>query len=350
MKIVHVRLTVLVLALTCALLGCSQDKPHAVYDIDNNPGNFPLMAVDVIKQIENGSLTEFDSITQTFGDLYTQQSDLLDNPEWKSVIDRLGDWFQKLADSLARQGLHSYTPAAEYYQLASFARPNNATLRAQAGLFGCWLAAIDSQKVNLSALSGSACSLEDVLAVSRYFLFGDSLDQRFFLSTLGPEIGTIAERSGILKPDALSQLSAVDRALLAVAGLADTSNLPELTTFAPVGIDLIAARISRIDSLSYRTEFYFRPHDTITNPLKVFLRIDSGGGNALPVEIIPRIPATSWMPGQMTLVTQIFPFSEDISGAAVGLCDFAAPQPNFYRPKGLSKDLFPLAQSALVMK
>lgn len=340
----------LVLVLICTLLGCSQDKPHAVYDTDNNPGNFPPMAVDIIRQIENGSLTQFDSITGKFGDLYTQQSNLLDNPEWKSVIDRLGGWFQRLADSLAQQGLGSYASAAKYYQLASFARPDNGILRAQAGLFSCWLTAMDSQKVILPSLSGSACTLDNIIAVSQYFLLGDTLNQRFFMSTLGPEIRTIVDRSGILKAEALNQLPAADCALLALAGLVDTLEPAKLTTFASVGIDLVAARITRLDSASYRAEFYLLPHRPVANPLKVYLRIDYGEKSSVPVEIIPQTPATSWTPGQITLVAQSFPYSGYIAGAAVGLCDFATPQPTFYKPEGLSKDLYPLATSDLVTK
>ncbi len=217
------KLKLLILALFPLLMACSQEKTHAVYDTDNNPANFPPEAVELIRQIENGTLYGSEAITQAFGNLLTDHGDLLDRPEWKQAIGNMGNLFRARADSLSKQGIGSYTLAAEYYHLDALARPEDTVSRRMSGLFGSWLSAKADSTFSPAALAGDFRSLDVVLGTARRFMLGDTLSQQFFRTYLTPEIQKAA--TGLLTPTSLAGQSEADRVLLARAGLADTTGL-----------------------------------------------------------------------------------------------------------------------------
>ncbi|MEW5795931.1 MAG: hypothetical protein AB1772_06175 [Candidatus Zixiibacteriota bacterium] len=345
---VSTRVFVPVLAVLC--ISCSREKTQAVYNTDQNPDQFPAQAVVIIDRIESGEMTGSAAITEAFGDLYTQHSELLDNVEWKKVIDRLGNWFEILADSLAGLGPPSFSRAAEYYQLSSFGRPEDTLRRRQAALYGCWSAATNDRNVDLTHLSRGNYSLGDVLTAARYFLFRDTLNQQFFTTALIPRVQKQLAAAGALAPEATSQLPRADRGLLALAGLGEIAELGKLKSFPALGIDLIAARVAQKDSATCRAEFYFLPHQSLTDSVQIYLRVDSEELGSTLLTFSPQPATTTWLPGQLVPVAWQFSHPARITQAAVGLCDFAAPRPNFFRPEGFQRDLLPLEAADIVSK
>jgi len=219
------KLRLLILVLFPLLIACGQEETHAVYDTDSNPANFPPEAVELIRQIETGKLVGSEAITQAFGNVLTEHGDLLDRPEWKQTIGNMGNLFRATADSLSRQGIGSYSLAAEYYQLSALAHPEDQASRRMSGLFGSWLAAKADSTFSPEALAGDFKSLDIVVATTRRFISGDTLSQQFFATYLAPEIKKTAAAVGLFDPASLAGRPLSDRDLLARTGLADTSGL-----------------------------------------------------------------------------------------------------------------------------
>ena len=216
------KLKLIVPLLITVLLGCGQVDEQSVYDIADNPDQFPAAAIGLLVNLENGQFVGSEAITYAFGNLYTQHSELLDNQDWKVVIERLGGRFGQTADSLKDHGVGSYTDAAEYYQLGSFARPDDPNLRKQAALFATWLTGVQDTAVNLSFLTGTnAPALADIVSASRYFLEADPLHREFFEAYLSEAVKVSAGTHDLVRPEALAQLTPTDRTLLVAAGLID---------------------------------------------------------------------------------------------------------------------------------
>ena len=206
--------------LIIGLLGCGQVEEHAIYDTDDNPNDFPTPAIDLLVGLENGQLSSAEAITTSFGDLYTEHSELLDNVEWKAVIDRLGGRFAQIADSLKTLGVGAYASAGEYYQLASFARPDDPTFRRQAALFNTWLTGLQDGRIDLSTVAGETPpELTDLVDIIRYFLEADATHREFYQTFLAEPMKHLADHDDLLDAGALEQLSPADRELLSTAGL-----------------------------------------------------------------------------------------------------------------------------------
>jgi hypothetical protein len=340
------KLKLLILALFSLVITCGKEKSHAVYNTDNNPDNFPPAAVEVIRQIETGKLVGSEAITQAFSTLLTEHGDLLDRPKWRQAVDNMGGFFKNIGDSLAHQGIGSYSLAAEYYQLGALARPEDTTIRHLSGLFGSW----QQVKTDSVASTGDFGKLDRILAITHRFMFADSLYQEFFQTYLSPEIRKQASQANILGPESLTKLAPADHALLVCVGLCDTTGFNAQARFSPPLIDLMGARITQLDTTSYRAEFYFMPRQAIPNPLKLYVRLDSQEGTAWPVEIIPQKLTTTWVPEQIKLVTKTFQYSGHLAWAGVGLSDFETPRGNFLKLEDGQTELFHLAPTDLVLK
>lgn len=61
------------------LSGCGYDPKDPVYDTVANPDSYPPAALSLLGDIESGELVSIDSISSRFADLYSSESDLLDN-------------------------------------------------------------------------------------------------------------------------------------------------------------------------------------------------------------------------------------------------------------------------------
>jgi len=337
------------LLLATLLVGCGKHEDE-VYDTAANPDGFPSRAVEIVSDIRSGTLVGGDSIMSAFGDLYTQHSDLLDNEKWKGVIDRLGAHFGKTADSLAQLGLGSFTLAAEYYQLGSFARPDDPDLRKRANLFGCWLGVDQNVQADIAALNDTGYGLDRILPVTRYFLLGDSLHQQFFRAHLSGAFLHRIEQANLLSSAGTGGLAGADRALLVYAGLSDDSDLSKLTNFSRPSIDLVAARVSPLDSVEYRLELYFRPREVISEELQVYLGLQTSGQGPVATNIVPKTPTTTWEVNKIAVISRKIHCPGELEAVAVGLSDFASPQPRFLQPEGQENNLYFLGPTELARK
>jgi len=342
---------ILLIILTVALMsGCGSREDAPIYDTAANPDGFPSAAVEIVRSIEDGTLIGGEAVMNAFGNLYTQHSELLDNDKWKGLIDRLGIRFSKTADSLAQLGVGSYTLAAEYYQLGSFARPGDSTLREKASEFGCWLTPDENVKASFDALANSDYGLDHILRVTRYFVLGDSSHQQFFRSHVHDAFQRRIESANLLAQDEYGRLGSADRAVLAYADLAEASALNKLTTFAPPAIDLVAARVSPLDSAEYRLELYFVPRVGIGEKLQVHLGVQSSEYGTATVNIVPKTPTTEWRQNQIAVISRKIHCPGKLEAVAVGLCDFAAPEPRFLLPQGEESGLYFLRPSEMDLK
>ena len=338
------RLSLFTLISIPLLIACGQEKSHAVYDTDNNPDNFPPQAVEVISRIESGALVGAEAITQAFGDLLTEHGDLLDRPEWRKAVDNMGGLFRRVADSLAAQGVGSYSLAAEYYQLGLLARPEDSTVRRLSGMFEFWQRARQAESDLVNPLDSG--SVETALAVARRFMWGDTLSQQFFLEYLGPEVSKRVDTTAYFIRQLLPVLPPADRALLSFAGLIKTAGLVPLTTFSPPRIDLIGARVTQYDSSSYRAELYFRPAEPVTAQLLVHLSLGTSYGSAWAVDFAP--PMSAWRPGQCVPAVWTFEGPARFYSAEVGLSSAAGPLPVLLDQGNSQRELFLLSDSALI--
>jgi len=215
------KLKLILLLLIVGLLGCGQVEEHAIYNTADNPNNYPTSAINLLVGLESGQLSGSEAITTAFGDLYTRHSELLDNEDWKVIIERLGGQFGQVADSLKALGAGAYTSAAEYYQLASFARPDDPAFRRQAALFSTWLAGLQDSLIDLSTVAGEKTpELTDLVDVTRYFWGSDPLHREFFQTYLIKPMQNLADDGKLFAPEAFQQLALDDQALLATSGLA----------------------------------------------------------------------------------------------------------------------------------
>lgn len=344
------KLKLLALLLLVGLAGCGLDQSESIYDTTGNPDNFPAMAVTIISDLQDNQLTGSDAITTRFGELYSEHAELLDSDQWRTVIVRLGGHFHQIADSLAAGDIGSFLAAAEYYQLGSFARPDDTYLRSRAALFACWLGADQSPLIDLAALtSGQALDLDQILSATRYFLLGDSLYRQFFASQLFPVFNQQIETAELLNPANVEQLAPADRALIVTARFATDLELEPIAVFRTPHIDLVGARISRLDANNLQVELYFIPRDSIAEPIQLFVRLDSIDKTTNPVQFEPRPPATTWSPGQIVAVSRIVSYRDQLGLAAIGLSDFATPRPNFQPIDGSTATLFLLDQACLIL-
>lgn len=337
-----------VLVFIVSLAGCGQNQNESIYDTTGNPDNFPRLAVTLLDDLQAGELFGSDAITTRFGELYSENAELLDSDAWRAIIVSLGGHFHQIADSLANDGIGSFVAAAEYYQLSSFARPDDLALRTKAALFACWLGADQSPLIDLAALtSNESLDLDQIVSATRYFLLGDSLYRAFFSDQLLPIFNQYIEKASLLDSGALEQLSSADRSLVATAGYAANMEFDPMATFSAPHIDLVGAQISRIDAGNLQIELYFIPRDSITEPIQLFVRLDSMEKETTPIQFEPRPSATTWRPGQIVSVSRIVGYPEKLGMAAIGLSDFATPRPNFLPLDGSGASLFLLDQSCL---
>ncbi len=315
----------LIVGLAVALAGCGYNPNKPVYDTADNPDNFPAPALELLEAIENGQMTTLTDITSSFGNLYTLHSELLDNDNWRQIIDRLGSKFRYMADTLTNRGLDGYYRAAEFYELASFARPGDKQIRRRAALFAAWHRAGDDPLIDLASITGqNKIDPNAILTLTRYFMLADTLSQSFFADYLA---APLRAKLASLSPDTLA---VADRLLAAKAGLADTPAVEPIASFGEPAIDLLALRLERIDSGRVIAEAYLIPRESVPCELAVILQLNSDDPalsemtenlQSTTCDLQPVSPSETWQPGQVTLVSRRFQYPGTPSTISVGIRD-----------------------------
>ncbi len=212
------------LLLFCSILlflsGCGSVDDGSIYDTTANPDGFPTMALAVIEGVRDGKLADYKSVTTAFGDLYTENPDLLDQLEWNDVIQRIGDVFRFRADSLAKTGVEGFTGTAEFYQLALLGNPEDKVLQHESNLFAAWLTAEANASIPLAPLlNEDSLTLGDAIIVAGHVLTSGENGQEFFDDRLKqPIIDRLIARDQ-LASEVVDALSPVERDLATRAGL-----------------------------------------------------------------------------------------------------------------------------------
>ena len=330
----------LVISITALLtLGCSQNDPNQIYDTAANPLNFHSSAIELIQALDQDKLVGLDNITEAFGNLYTEHSELLDQPEWKNIVSRLGTRFGSQGDRYHAAGMGSYTLAAEYYQLGSFARPDDADLRRKAEYFSFWINAARTAPAALEAvIAGQAPTFEGLTGLLRSFLLTDTTGRRFYSEELRIGLTGSLATSSLLAADSLQNRAAADLALLNLAGLTGSDQRPEpLWTVGPPAIDVLAARLSQTDSITYLVEMYFVPREPIDSLMKVMVRLEGGSTPRDPLEFLPSPPTFNWPVDSIAVVAGVFRYAEPITGADIAVAEIRQDdQIRFLMPRGAS--------------
>jgi hypothetical protein len=353
------RFNLCLLALLLALGGCGYDPDDPAYDTAKNPDQFPPAAVSMVDRLQSGDLNRMSAIGEAFGELYTNHSELLENRKWLDVIERLGAQFGYRAGQLRDSGVRCYSQAAEYYQLAAFACPNNARLQQQASLFGTWLKAVERGGLDSTSLASAALSLDWVLATSRQFVLADSLHREFFEINLRKQWQDNLKATGQLTPAVLGRLSAIDRAFMAYAGFEINPPTERVATFQTPRIDLVAVQIRRLTADAYTIEAYLLPHEPVPANLTLALRLvaaeaDSGRPEFnkdmrfSQVDILPLLPSATWQPGRMAVVAAGIGYNAPLKSVSLGLFERRTAGPVFLAIDGRADQFLPLESSALV--
>lgn len=337
------------------LSGCGFNAEEPVYDTAKNPDGFPQKALQMLDDVQSGKLEGFDAIAGAFGDLYTENTELLDSQPWRAVIDRLGSKFSYTADTLRKKGIESYRAAAEYYQLASFARPEDKHLYQRALTFDTWRKAFDNGFLDLAAVVDSAdVPLSKYLEVARYFVFGADPRREFYKDNLKIEIVDRLKKSGLVTPQALESLDAADRCLVAYLGLSDEHDNSPLASFENPSIDLAACQITQIDSTSYIAEAYIIPHEKVSGDLTVAVRMsmsDSSqpsGLNYSQLQLRPEQPSSEWKSGGLLAAARQFDLPVPPGALQVSVIDRSEGRAKYLEMADGAGSFYKLDDSALI--
>ena len=310
------------LGVALCLAACGGGEQR-VYDVDSNPDNYPELAIDLLRDVEAGELDGAAAITEEFGELYTEHPELLDHAKWTRVIERLGTRFETRADSLVAAGLANFTKAADYYQLASFARPTDRPLRHRARQFDTWARADVASEIDLSPLKDTTTSdLAAILDAVRYFALADQLHFQMLDQHIVKPLRDHLRSTGRLSNEVLAELSPVDRALASCCGLVDDA--PEsLTSFGDPTVELLGARVRQLDTVWYAAEAYVRPLVEPTTPMEVVLELRSSGetGGAGALTIVD--PESAWTRDRIMAVRGVFQFEGEVDEARLGVFEGA---------------------------
>jgi len=324
------------------LVGCGYNPEKPVYDTAKNPDNFPRLALALLDNIESDQLTSFEQISGAFGELYTEHSELLDNDDWKRVIDRLGARFAYKADQLLKDGLSNYTRAAGYYVLAAFARPKDRAATERGTLFSTWLDAVRDSEV--AALVDSLLddpSVNRRLELARRFVLADSVHREFAREYLISEL--FSSRFGDIASVQWDELALPQIALASYMGLVDPPLDRKAVSFGDGLVDLICTDISPIDSNVYLAAFYFYPHTHLEVDYTILLRIGTANDSLksfadhlrfVPFDFRPEVPTSQWKEGAVAVAYRTLDFLGSMTEISVGLMDKSVKPVQFLSPVG----------------
>lgn len=334
------RYCVLMALVALLALGCSSEKEAKVYDTKTNPQDFPPDAVKLLDDVESEKLVTLDEISEAFADLYTNNSSLLDNAAWRGVIDRLGVRLGVKANNLAAEGPTGYKRAADYYALASFARPDDSALAQMQRLFRPMMQLADQLP---DPSFWAAYPPEGRVAIMKRF-YVEGIDGRQFADRYLKDY--------LFKDNdpALDRLNLLDRAFLAAAGVRELQSDTALIRFEEPRLDLTAMNISPLDTNISLAEFYFKVYERPDADFTIAFRLfsadssdTSGGSNRVTAfDFDPEPITTDWSAGTVVLACRTIPFSGRVDGVTFGLMDRQAQPLRYVKAEGSDQNLYQL--------
>ncbi|MBK7142780.1 MAG: hypothetical protein IPH75_11950 [bacterium] len=353
------RMTKLLILIASLMLlaGCGQDPTKAVYNTKANPEGYPARACLMLDQLESGQLATYDEITTNFGELYTSFPELLDNPQWQQLIERLGVKFRYRADQLVDSGVVRYREAGKLYILAAFARPLDERLQYRNAMFSTWEKAITDSIVSPGFdPTAVPVSVTDQLRILRYFLLDDSIHQDFAQEFLVPRILDRRAAEAAMKVVGPQQLPLIDKCFLATLGFKFRGPGQPMASFAEPPIDLMASQLSRQPNGWYHAEFYFIPRENLTAEYTVALRIavpdttapvSPGRFRQLSLDFRPTISSKNWKPGELAPAYRRFAFPESPSQVAIGIYEKSADSAHFVPMRDTGEPIYILPGSVI---
>lgn len=332
--------SVLALCFSLLCLSCGYDPNQPVYDYTLNPDGFPSEALSVLKAVEVDSIGGYQGIIDAFGTLYSGHPALLDNPDWQTVIQRLGAKFRYKADNLVLMGASRYSDAADLYTLAAFARPNDSRSLEQRDLFEVWSRAISDSLVHLPDwTTPKSPGLVARLSLARTFVLDDSLSAVFAKRYLIPRLFFPSTDQNLLNLQPHASLTDADRALANLLGLNVRPPQGRLAAFNRPSIEFLAAEFVPAGKGMIRAAFYFIPRQKLDSNLTVALRLKgsdptASGSGEITLDFLPATPTSKWRIGRVAAAYRKFRFSGSTREAMVGLYDNAASEPRFVEIEG----------------
>jgi hypothetical protein len=278
----------------------------------------------MLDAIEAGRLVNYDVITESFGRLYLENQELLENEHWKEIITRLGSKFHYRADKLIEHGVQSYSQAAGFYILASFSVPDDTQLAKKAALFTTWKEMTERVDAEYTC-SPISQHLANRLEFIRHFVFGDSLQKGFAEQFLVHQLLDSLLASGGNYD--LPELSEPDYALLSFLKLSDAEPGEGVGQFTGPAVDLIAYRLVAVAQGRSRLELYVIPQEAITTDYRVRLSFDILVPNdegkveleTVVKEFDPFTPTSRWKPGETMVATTVLTHTAELSRGQVVL-------------------------------
>ncbi len=330
----------LILSASLFFIQCGYDPNQPVYDYTLNPDGFPEAALLVLRGVESDSVAGYQQIIGAFGNLYSAQPQLLDNPDWQVIIQRLGAKLRYKADNLALVGLSKYSDAADLYTLAAFARPNDARSVEQRDLFEVWNRAIADSLVRTSDwISGKGPDLPTRLGIARAFVLDDSLAGVFAKRYLIPRLFFSTPSQKVLDLQSHGSLTDADRALANLLGLNVRPPQSRLAVFNRPSIELVCAEFLPAGPGTIRAAIYFIPRQKIDSNFTVALRLQgsdptASGSGEINLDFLPATPTSKWKTGRFAVAFRKFRFSGRPESAMIGLYDNSSAEPRFVEIEG----------------
>ncbi len=353
------RRVTLPLILAAIVVGCGYDPSTPAYNTSANQDKFPADALNLLDGIESGRLADPEAILAEFGDLYSNNSQLLDDPRWLKVIERLGSKFRFRAEQFVGQGMKSYLQAARFFGLASLARPTDSRLRARHQLFATWEKAVaDSVASPNFDPQKSPLDLKGRLTLLKYFLLGDSAHQRFAQEFVLPQILAGRSLPKALNSSTTHDFPAADQCFLDVINVRKQTSEERVGGFIEPRVDLVAVQIVPQHGDWYAAELYFRPLDSMKYDYTVALEMtapDSSSlgrtdGRLLAFDFHPTVPTTRWRPNKIAAAYRWFRYGGPVAPVSVGVYTRSGDSTAYVRVQDSGEPLLVLPPTIFVSR
>jgi len=342
-----------ILVMVLCLIGCGHNPDEPVYDTANNPDGFPETAVALLQGVEDGRLKDYQAISETFADLYTENTDLLDDKKWSAVVKRLGVKFRFKADSLSEQGMTFYAEAAGMYKLAASANPDNRRSAQQAELFGTWLTLERNVYVDLTPIKDtSVTDLKAILDAARHFALGNKSHHQFFEEYLVRPLRRRLDNASKLTVENFDKLPPADQLLARLLSFDTRPTDTKLVAFTDPAVELAGFRLTQLDPNVFFIEAYLVPLETIDFDMALTVRLNVQDTTMPKVSFAqanmnPATPPKEWVPGKLAAFSGFCQLFGPPSSVEVGLHNPESTPPHYLSAEGESGDFIKLDSTVM---